>query len=151
MRKRNVWIITVLTVLMATGLVACKPGTHRGGFDEFDLEAAVKRIASRLDLDESQQADLKKISAEIAAKAKEVYGDRQAHHQELAALVRQESISRDTVDRMIVSKLKDMQQIMDFTTVRLIAFHATLTDEQREKIAAHIEKRAIERCRFFSR
>jgi hypothetical protein len=37
----------------------------------------------------------------------------------------------------------------DFAADRLIPFHATLTDEQREKIAEHIEETSANRCRFF--
>ena len=149
MKKRNVLIITLLSMFMVTGVVACKYGHHSRGFDEFDLEAAVNRIASRLDLDESQKADLKKITTEIAAKAKEMHGDQEAHHKELADLVRQETISRDTVDQMVADKMEKMQLMADFAADRLIAFHATLTPEQREKIAKHIEERSADRCRFF--
>lgn len=149
MKKRNVLIITLLSMFMATGVVACKHGHHPRGFDEFDLEAAVNRIASRLDLDESQKADLKKITTEIAAKAKEMHADREAHHKELADLVRQETVSRDTVDQMIADKFEKMQTMADFAADRLIAFHETLTPEQREKVARHIEERSADRCRFF--
>ena len=149
MKKRNVLIITLLSMFIATGVVGCKYGHHPRGFDEFDLEAAVNRIASRLDLDESQKADLKKITTEIAAKAKEMHGDQEAHHKELADLVRQETISRDTVDQMVADKMEKMQLMADFAADRLIAFHATLTPEQREKIAKHIEEKSANRCRFF--
>jgi protein CpxP len=149
MKKRNVLIIALLSMFMTTGFVACKHGHHSGGFDKFDLEAAVNRIASRLDLDESQKADLEKITTEIAAKAKEMHGDRETHHMEMADLVRQETISRDTVDQMVADKIEKMQLMADFAADRLIAFHATLTPEQREKIAKHIEEKSANRCRFF--
>jgi len=149
MKKRNVLIITLLSMFVATGFVACKHGHQPGGFDEFDLEAAVNRIESRLDLAESQKTELEKIAGEIAAKAKEMHGDREAHHQELADLVRQETISRDTVDRMVADKMEKMQEMADFASDRLIAFHATLTAEQREKIAEHIEEKSANKCRFF--
>jgi hypothetical protein len=37
---------------------------------------------------------------------------------------------------------------LSFSADRLIAFHSTLTPEQREKIAVHIESRASGGCRF---
>ena len=151
MKKRNVVFITMISLLLVTGLVACKRGYHHGGFDEFDLEAAVNRIASRLDLTESQKADLKAISEEIAAKAQEMHADREARHQEIADLVRQETISRDTVDRLVEEKLDKVVEMTDFVADRMIAFHATLTPEQREKIAVHIEEHHSGGCRFFRR
>ena len=151
MKKRNAVIIALLSMFTAAGVVACKHGHHRGGFDEFDLEAAVNRIASRLDLDESQKSDLKTITDEIAAKAKEMRADGQERHQELADLVRQETISRDTVNQRVTEKLQKMKELADFAADRLIAFHATLTAEQREKVAEHIEEHASNRrwfCRY---
>jgi len=151
MNKRNVLIITLVGLMLGMGFVACRHGHHSGGFDEFDLEAAINRIASRLDLTESQKTDLKAISSEIAAKAKEMHGDQEGRHQVLADLVRQETISRDTVDQMVEEKLDKIVEMTDFVADRMIAFHATLTPEQREKIAEHIEAHASSRCRFFRR
>jgi Spy/CpxP family protein refolding chaperone len=151
MNKRNLLFITVSSLFLVTGFTACRHGHHRGGFDEFDIEAATNRIASRLDLDENQKAELKAISTEIAAKAKEMHADRQTRHQELADLVRRDTIGRDEVGRMIDDKLAKMQELAGFAADRLVAFHATLTPEQREKIAAHIEEHTSSRCGFFRR
>lgn len=151
MNKRNFFLITLSSLFLVTGFTACRHGHHRGGFDEFDIEAATNRIASRLDLSETQKADLKAIAGEIAAKAQEMRDDRQRQHQQLADLVRQERISRDEVDRMIDEKMQKMQELADFSVERLVAFHATLTPEQREKIAARIEDHASGRCGFFRR
>jgi Spy/CpxP family protein refolding chaperone len=151
MNKRNVLIITLSTLFLVTGFAACRHGYHRGGFDEFDLEAATNRIASRLALDESQKADLKVITTEIVAKAKEMRADGQERQQELADLVRQETISRDTVNQRVTERLQKMKELADFAADRLIAFHATLTAEQREKVAEHIEEHASNRrwfCRY---
>ena len=151
MNKRNLLFITVSSLLLATGFTACRHGHHRGGFDEFDIEAATNRIASRLELDETQKADLKTIAAEFAAKAKEMRADRQARHQELAELVRQDAINRADVDQRIADRLANMKELADFAADRLIAFHATLTPEQREKVATRIEEHGEGRCGWFRR
>ena len=148
MKKRNIVIVTLTSLFLATGFAACRHGYHRG-FDEYDMEAATNRIAARLDLNDAQKADLKSIAIEIAAKVKDMRADREARHQELADLVRQETISRDTVDRMITDKLEQMEELAAFATERLLAFHATLTPEQREKIAVHLEEHASSKSRFF--
>ncbi|MBC2710574.1 MAG: Spy/CpxP family protein refolding chaperone [Desulfosarcina sp.] len=147
--KKNVLIVITLCALLLIGSVAaCKHGHHPGGFDEFDMAAATDRIASRLDLTESQKADLKQIAREIADKAKAMHTDHESRHQELADLVRQDVIGRDVVDQLITDKMEKMRAMADFAAERLIAFHGTLTPEQRETIAAHIENRSSKGCRF---
>ena len=142
MKKPIILISTLFSVLLVSGLAACKHGGHFNGFDEFDQQAVVSRVASRLDLNDSQKAQLQDIVGEIAARAKALHADRQARHQELADLVRQETVSREAVDRMVADKFDSMKELADLAEDRLIAFHATLTPEQREKLAAHIEDHA---------
>jgi Spy/CpxP family protein refolding chaperone len=146
MKKRNILISTLFSVMLVTGLAACKHGRSCGSFDEFDRQAVVNRVASHLDLSESQKAELQDIVGEFADRVKALHADRQAHHRELADLVRQETVSRQTVDRMVAEKLDRMKELADLAADRLIAFHATLTPGQREKLAAHIEAHAADRA-----
>jgi Spy/CpxP family protein refolding chaperone len=149
MKKKNVMLVTTLCALFIIGgLAACKHGYHSGGFDEFDLAAATDRIASRLDLTETQTTDLKQIADEIAEKAKAMHADHEGRHKELADLIRQDAIDRVIVDGLIAAKMEKMRAMADFASERLIAFHATLTPEQRETIATHIENRSSSGCRF---
>ena len=149
MKKQHVVIVMALvTFLFVGGVAACKHGHHPGGFDEFDLAAATNRIASRLDLTESQKAELDQMAGEFAERVQAMHAERESRRQELADLVRQESIDRTLVDQRIAEKLEKINEMADFAADRLIAFHGTLTPEQREKIAAHIESRASGGCRF---
>jgi uncharacterized membrane protein len=147
MKKK--WIVSsmIATILLIGGITACKHGCHPGGLDEFDLAAVTNRIASRLDLTESQKMELEQISKEIAEKAKAMHADRTVHRQQLADLVREDAIDKAVIDEMIDQKMVAMRAAADFVLERLIAFHATLTSEQREKIAARIEEHADGFCR----
>jgi hypothetical protein len=49
---------------------------------------------------------------------------------------------------MIDQKMNQMREMADFAVERLIAFHGTLTPEQREKIATRIEEHGEGGCRF---
>lgn len=148
MKKRNIIIVALSAFILIGGVAACKHGRYCGGFDEFDLAAATDRIASRLDLTASQEADLEQIAGEIAEKAKAMHADRENRRQALADMVRQDAIGRDVVDGMIADKLEMLREIADYSAERLIAFHGTLTPEQREKIASRIESRMSGGCRF---
>ena len=149
MQRKIIVITAILSALFfMAGLTACKHGHRPGGFDEFDLAAATDRIAHRLDLTESQKADLKQITGEIADKAKALHADKGDRLQELADLIRQETVEKDTVDQLIDEKVEKMREMVDFAVPRLIAFHATLTPEQRDQIAGRIEDHAADGCRF---
>ena len=149
MSKKTILITVTLSALfLVFGLAACKRGCHPGGFDEFDLAAVTDRISARLDLTEAQKADLEQIAGEIADKAKAMHADRESRLHGLADMVRQEAIDRDIVDQKIDEKILQLKEMADFVSERLIAFHATLTPEQREKIAERIEAHASDGCRF---
>ncbi len=149
MKKTTIMIvITLSTLFLIGGVAACKHGHRPGGFDEFDLAAVTSRFASRLDLTESQKADMEQIVGEIAEKAKGMHADHASRRQEIADLMRKDTVGRDVVDGLIDDKLARVREMADFAAERLIAFHGTLTPEQREKIAAHIEDRSSGGCRF---
>lgn len=147
-KTRTMLIISLSTLFIIGGVAACRHGHRSGGFDEFDLAAATDRIASRLDMTASQKADLEQIAREMADKVKAMRAENENRGQELAELVRQDALSRDAVDQLIADKFSKMREMADFTAERLIAFHATLTPEQREMIATRIEKRSSNGCRF---
>ena len=151
MKKRHYLIITLISLFVVSGIAAARHGFHHGGFDEFDLEAAVNRIASRLDLSDAQKNDLQETATEIADRAREIHGDREARRLELAELVRKETISRETMDRMMAEKFDKMKELADFAADRLLAFHGTLSPEQRQTIAERIENHATGRGCFFRR
>ena len=148
MKKKWIIIVGIIGILLIGGIGACKHGCHPGGFDVFDLQAITNRVASRLDLTDSQKAEFEKMAGEVMEKAKTMHAQRDAFRQELAELVRQEDIDKAVVDEMVEQKMVKMREMADFVTERLITFHGTLTPEQREKIATRIEENDQDRCRF---
>ena len=147
MKKKWIIIIGIVGVLLIGGIAACKHGCRPGGFDEFDMAAVTNRIASRLDLTEPQKAELEQIAGAFMGKAKAMHADRDAHRQELADMIRQDAIDKTAVENIIDQEMVQIREMADFMIDRLIAFHGTLTSEQREKIATRIEEHAAGDCR----
>lgn len=114
MKKTIILIVITLSVLfLIGGVAACKHGHRFGGFDEFDLAAATCRIASCLDLTESQKVELEQIAGDVAEKAKAMHADRASRGQEIADLIRQDTVGRDVVDQLIDDKLARVREMAD--------------------------------------
>jgi uncharacterized membrane protein len=82
---------------------------------------------------------LERLAGEVAEQAKIMREERDACRQEVADLVRQDTIQPEVVNAMVAEKIAKIQIMADFVTLRLTAFHKTLTPEQREKVAGLIE------------
>jgi hypothetical protein len=61
MKKRYAIGLAFAGVILLTGFTGCIHGPHHRGFDEFDLAAVTNRIASKIDLSESQKAALEEM------------------------------------------------------------------------------------------
>jgi Spy/CpxP family protein refolding chaperone len=148
MKKRFIrGAVAVSLLVIVTSVIACRHHSGRG-FDKFALEAMNKRIASELDLNESQHASLEAITAEFKAKMTEIHAGSKERRIQAADLIRQDVIDRVAVDQMIAERRDKILELADLAVDRLIAFHAVLTPEQREKIADHIKSRVDKKCRF---
>jgi signal transduction histidine kinase len=95
-------------------------GHRYGGFDEFDMAAVTSRIASRLDLTESQKADLEQIAGEIAEKAKDMHVDRASRRQEIGDLIRQDTVGKDRLPGVEPGPLVDIPVNADPEKMRVV-------------------------------
>ncbi len=148
MKKRTLIITIVLSFILIIGAAACRHG-QRGVIDKFTLEAASRRISYQLDLNEFQKVQLENIIAEVVNEAEKMRADHESRRQEVVNLVLQETIDRESVDRMVAERFDRIQTMIDLFADRLIDFHATLTPEQREKAAEQIQELADKRHGMF--
>ena len=97
-------------------------------------------LSEALDLNESQQAQLDEIKAEMFAKAKELHAKKRAQHDEFMALITAEQIDPVQLKTLVAEHRAQMDEVVDLAVDRVVAFHSTLTQEQKEKLAGKIEK-----------
>ena len=97
-------------------------------------------LSEALDLNEGQQAQLDEIKEEMFAKAKEMRAKKRAQHDEFMALITSEQLDPVQVKAMVAEHRAQMDEVVDMAVDRVVAFHSTLTPEQKEKLAAKIEK-----------
>ncbi len=148
--KQQSWVAIVLcAVVLCFGLVACKSyGPCPMGKSPEDKAAwVVKRIASRLDLDDFQQGELERISQEIMEHRYNMESECEDVKDQALSMVRSDSIDRGELDEMVESQMDRMEDAVPFYLDKLVEFHSILTPEQREKVAGFMEKHR-DRCRL---
>ena len=125
-------IVLCLSLLTFAG---CRHRGHHGG-----AAFMIDYLSEALDLNESQQAQLDEIKEEMFAKAKEVRAKKRAQHDEFMALIKSEQIDPVQLKAMVAEHRAQMDEVVDMAVDRVVAFHNTLTPEQKEKLATKIEK-----------
>ena len=126
--------IIVLSLSLLT-FAGCRHRGHHGG-----AAFMIDYLSEALDLNESQQAQLDEIKEEMFAKAKEVHAKKRAQHDEFMALITSEQIDPVQLKAMVAEHRAQMDEVVDMGIDRVVAFHSTLTPEQKEKLATKIEK-----------
>ena len=133
------FIIIGLILISTIALASC--GMHRfkhhgGGHSQY----MVNKISSELDLTDAQEAELDGIFAEWKTKKMAKKGQHAAHMDALIAEVKKDKIDKTVVDGIHKVKTAHMAERSEFFTTKLIAFHQTLTAEQKTKLAEVLEK-----------
>jgi len=132
---------TIITsTLAALGLsllffAGCRPPGHHGG-----AEFMIDYMSEALDLTDAQQDQLDEIKQEMFAKAAELHQQKKAQHEEFIALLQAEEIDPARLKTLVARHRAQMDQMVDLAVDRVVAFHATLSAEQKEKLVRKIEK-----------
>lgn len=126
-----------LVLALVLGIAAC--GAHYGPH-HMDQAKMMKRITKKLDLNEMQQGKLQ-VVLESASLFRESL---QATHTELSSTLNENFRSAQLNVDVLNMEFDDIES--EFSTFRktlvsdYAAFHASLDDEQREKLADNFEK-----------
>ena len=126
-----------LTGILIAGLLTfagCKRHGHHKG-----AEFMVDYIGEVLDLTEAQQADLDQIKEEFMDKAEQMHADKDAMKADLLAQLEREEMDADELKRLATRHRVRMDELIDLGIDRLVAFHKTLTPEQKAKLVKKLE------------
>ena len=121
-----------LSLLVFSG---CRHRGHHGG-----AEFMIDYMSEALDLTDAQQEQLDEIKEEFFTKAKQLHEEKKAQHDEFMALVQAESIDPVQLKALVAKHRARMDEMVDLAVDRVVAFHATLSAEQKEKLVEKIEK-----------
>ena len=133
--KRSKTFISVAMVVLFSSLlfVGCKGHGSRGEF-------AIDYIAETLDLTESQEAELANIREDIILEVKKQKSDDNPIREMLREQLVSDKMDKDELLQVVSMHRQQTDEVIDITIDRLIAFHSTLSAEQKEKLVSKLEK-----------
>lgn len=127
---------------LGLGLAACGHGPGYGGPGHGDWDGrAASHIERKLDLTDVQSAKL----AEVRAEMQKMKGEFRAGHQERKEKMARMALAERVPPEDMVAMVKDMESHADKFTpalaTKISEFHATLTPEQKQKLAEMIRSK----------
>jgi Spy/CpxP family protein refolding chaperone len=134
--KRKSFIGTLLlagmTALLFTACYNRSPEARIGWIKD--------EITERLELNADQQAMLDRIAADMMERGKQMHQGRDEARATLMAELKKERMDRATIEDLVARKRQQMDEMTDYLIDNALAFHETLNPQQREKLAAELEK-----------
>ncbi|WP_455204958.1 Spy/CpxP family protein refolding chaperone [Kaarinaea lacus] len=131
---------TVLVVLIgavtAIGVTACG---HRHHSPEQRAERMVDKISSKLDLNEEQQQKLRAVKEEFVTAMRQHHQEQQQLFDQLIADVQKPQLDKQLLVDMVEKRRQAFDDIAPKVIDKIVEFHASLNDEQKQKAAEHMQ------------
>jgi Spy/CpxP family protein refolding chaperone len=148
--KGNKKMVVVTSVLVAAVMVIGGASLlyahfgHQGGPGYHGADERVawisERLSKRLDLNDAQRQEVQSIVKELGEKRNELHGLRSKGREELLTILRAENIDQNRVKQLVAEHKQVIGDLITSATDRLTEFAATLSPEQRERLAEAIEE-----------
>ena len=135
MRRKTIVATLVLVGMAAFLFTACynrSPEARVGWIKD--------EITDRLELNADQQAMLDRIAEDVLQRGKQMHQGREEARATLMAELKKERMDRATIEELVARKRQQMDEMADYLIENALAFHETLTPQQREKLALELEK-----------
>jgi len=140
---KSLLIVGVLLLIGILFFAGCKRyyghWRHHGSPEKHGKKI-VKKIAKVLDLSEGQISKLEAIKDDIIVKKAEFKGLKEGIFDELLFQTKSETVDRERINALFDKKEEEFKEIRTFMTTKYVEFHDMLNQEQREKLAAKMEK-----------
>ena len=146
--KRMAWLIGILAVVLvgAFGYAGFHP---KSGFTHGRFTGCmVDRFADKLELSTQQKEEFIQIFEAVRNKHQEMHPLHAEVKKELIGELRNQEIDRNKLDSIYSNMKERFDEMYDLLASRFLDFHKTLTPEQREKLAAEMEKHHQRHRRF---
>jgi uncharacterized membrane protein len=140
LRGRRKWVAAAGALVIITGIGFSLGGHHHDHDPQARADWATKVATRKLDLDETQRSEFRKVAdAYVAASA----SDRDIAQEivrETRDLVVAGAMSASDVSGIADRVKSELDRRLDALTPSLVTFHASLDSDQREKLARTLDR-----------
>jgi Spy/CpxP family protein refolding chaperone len=136
-RNRRPYAFVAAALVATVGLGAAACNRHS---PEHRAEWITGKIASELDLNDAQKVKLDAVKTEFLAVRKEVHKDRAQTFKDLIAQVRAKDLDTRKLQAIVEAKTKAVETASPRVIGRIAEFHASLSEQQRDKLATKLEE-----------
>ncbi len=140
---------TGIIFLVIAGVVAFASNRHRPL--ESHADWVKKKIASELNLNDSQKTHLESIANELIEKGNTMRSEHESVRKTIFEEVGKEKIDSRIFNEMISSKTDQAKELAFLFVKHFDAFHQTLSSGQRIQLVALMEKHHERKARFHDR
>ena len=150
-------LIIVGIALMALAGLAFAAFDHRGAWHDDDpswqtarqhrINWVKARLAEKLELTESQQAELDRMITELKTKRDQMRAQRPEMKAKFIDALRRDHLEGDDLLSLIDAKRPEFEELLTMAADRIAEFHNMLTPEQRAKLISELESHSG-RCPF---
>ncbi|MCB1756904.1 MAG: periplasmic heavy metal sensor [Gammaproteobacteria bacterium] len=139
---KSLLLAASIAAVAVTGLSAC-------GWRHHDENAMAERISSRvtrkLDLDDSQQANLDSLIAQVQTSRKIISADREGNKTLLITLLQADTLDQQSLLELISGKTAAVDNQAPAVVEALAAFTDSLSPQQREKLLERLQDKFDDR------
>jgi periplasmic protein CpxP/Spy len=133
-------LVKVFVLLMVIGFIAIGCGRRKHWDSEKVANKIVKHVSSELKLDDSQKKQLEEIKVGYLERKKKGRESKKENHNLLVAEIKKDSIDKKQVSEIVSKMDKQRNETREWMIDQLIAFHKTLSAEQKVKLVELMEK-----------
>jgi len=131
-------LVCVAVVGACTRYAAMKGPFDGEAINTAFLEFVVDKADDKLNLTDSQQIELSGLVEKMLLTALEQRPQADALRKELATQMLNEELDMDAVEAIIAKRMQLYHSVLEIGKSELVAFHGTLTDEQRTELCRFI-------------
>lgn len=148
--KKKIIISSLVVCVALIGLAfASGPGGGWNRTPEEKMEFLKTKIASKLELDDTQKATLDRMADELMAERQAHSEEKQEFKESFMEILAKDNVSPEELKALFDTKKPAIEGMMRLASEYLAEFHSILTPGQRATLIAEIESHQGRRCRFF--